>query len=142
MTGTNVHAERTRHRKRMNRAMLAALIAGTVIVAAGDTLGWEPLSVYAGIGAYWLGMSGYAVLQWRAPVPVRDEREAQIDRKAARLTVRGVAGIIVVGAPTLVVVDNYTASGAPGLAWGFLLGLGAVGLLFATVQRYYRGKHS
>lgn len=142
MPETNTRAERTRYRKRMNSAMLAGLLLGSVIVAAGDTFGWEPLSAYLGIGAYWVGMLGYAVFQWRAPVPVRDERQTRIDRKAARLTVRALAGVIVVGAPTLVVVDNYTASGAPGTAWGFLLGIGAVGLFAAVAQRYYQGKHS
>lgn len=127
MPGENSLEIRERNRERLNRSIglgvggfLAATFAAVVAPASVSDL-----FLFAGVGAYYLGVAGSLVVWHRSAVPLFDEREAQIERRAARVVAGVIVGVTIVGIPADVVLDVTGVVDVPpvlrGAIWGYAL---------------------
>jgi len=135
--------QRTRYREWMNRSVGAGtlgffLAVAVSVLASGPVTDWV---LFAGLGAYYLGYIGYLAIWQRTGVRHFDEREAEIERRAASLTAVFVVSVTIFGLPGLVVVQGTDVAAVPafveGVVWGYM-GLVLVFLgLYGYVERRY-----
>jgi len=137
----NVLETREKYRSRMNSALGAGIVLGAVGLLAGTLLDRDPL-VVLGVGVYWLGVLGYVGIKWRAPVEVRDEREARINREAAELTLDVLAALLIVAAPGLTVLTVTGAWTVPEFYWGMVTMLAVVAMIVGAANWYTERKRS
>ncbi|WP_121822902.1 hypothetical protein [Halostella salina] len=134
MSATTSIEERERHRERMNRALglgVAGGLAGTA-AAVFAPASVADLLLFAGVGAYYLGVLGYLTVWRRTGVRLIDEREAAVERRASRVVSGVLLLVVVFGLPADVLLDATGAVDVPpavrGAIWGYglLLVVGAV----------------
>lgn len=132
---SNVLETRQKYRNWMNNALGAGIVLGVIGLLAGALLERD-LLVVLGVGVYWLGVLGYVVIKWRAPVAVRDEREARINREAAELTLDVLAALLIIAAPGLTVLTVTGVYDVPEFYWGMVTMLALVAMVVGVANWY------
>lgn len=144
MPGENSLEIRERNRERLNRSIglgvggfLVATLAAVVAPA-----GVSDLFLFAGVAAYYLGVAGSVVVWRRSAVPLFDERETRIERRAGRVVAMVLVIVAIVGIPADVVLDVTGAVDVPlalrGAIWGYAL----LALVGAFAYGYAERQHS
>jgi hypothetical protein len=132
---------RERYSTWINRSVGFGAVAFFVATAAWMVTD-EPLTLYVGLGLYWLGCLGMAIGYWYSPVSIRDELEQQMEREANQVTSAFIALVVIVGIPADVVLSTtgvYTAPAAVrGVIWGYLLLTFIFGAAHWYVKRQYK----
>lgn len=102
----------------------------------------EDLSLFAGVGFYYLGIIGYLVIWQQTGVRLFDEREAEIERRAGQILMLVVMFVAIFGLPADVVLEVTGAITIPptirGVIWGYAL-LSFIGLF---AYGYTESQHS
>ena len=137
----NLLETREKYRSRMNSALGAGIGLGVLGLLAGTFLERD-LFVILGVGVYWLGVLGYVAIKWRAPVAVRDEREARINREAAALTLDVLAASLIVAAPGLTVLTVTGVYDVPEFYGGMVTTLALVAMVVGVANSYTERKRS
>jgi hypothetical protein len=137
----NVLETREKYRSRMNSALGAGIVLGGIGLLAGTFLDRDPL-VVLGVGVYWLGVLGSVAIKWRAPVEIRDEREARINREAAELTLDVLGALLIVAAPGLTVLTVTGVYEVPEFYWGMVTMLAASGMIVGVANWYTERRRS
>ena len=132
---SNVLETREKYRSRMNTALGAGIGLGAALLFAGGLLGRDPL-VVLGVGVYWLGALGYVVIKWRAPVEIRDEREARITQEASELTLDVLAVALILSAPAATVLAVTGVYEVPPFVWGMVTTLALVAMVVGVANWY------
>ena len=138
---SNVLETREKYRNWMNTALGAGIVLGVVGLLAGTVLERDPF-VVLGVGVYWLGVLGYVAFKWRAPVDVRDEREARINREAAELTLDVFAALLIVAAPGLTVLTVTGVYEVPEFYWGMVTMLALVAMVVGVANWHTERKRT
>lgn len=125
----------------MNSTLGAGIVLGVLGLLAGALLERD-LLVVLGVGVYWLGAMGYVAIKWRAPVAVRDEREARITREASELTLDVLAALLVVAAPGLTVLSVTGAYDVSEFYWGMVTMLALVAMVVGVANWYTERQRS
>lgn len=100
------------------------------------------LVLFTGLGLYWLGATGMALVYWYSPVTLGDEFEQRTEWEANQATGAFIAVVIIIGIPADVVLSVtgvYTAPAAiRGAVWGYLLLTLIHGCAHWYVKRQYQ----
>ncbi|WP_435116747.1 DUF2178 domain-containing protein [Halolamina sp. C58] len=137
----NVLETRQKYRSWMNSAMGAGIALGAALLIAGGLLERD-LLVVGGVAVYWLGILSYGVIRWRAPVEVRDEREARISREASELALNVLAIALILSAPTVTVLTVTGVYVVPEFYWGMVTTLALVGMVVGVANWYVERQRS
>ncbi|WP_135819915.1 hypothetical protein [Halostella litorea] len=134
--------ERERHRERMNRALglgVAGFLVATVAAVFAPASVSDPL-LFAGVGAYYLGVLGYLAVWRRTGVRLIDEREAAVERRASRVVSGLLLLFVVFGLPADVVLDATGAVDVPPAVRGAIWGYGLLLVVGAVAYGYAEGR--
>ncbi len=136
--------QRERYREWMNRSVGVGTLGFFVAVAA-SIVAPDPISdwvLFAGLGAYYLGYVGYLVVWQRTGVRHFDEREAEIERRAASITALFITTVTVFGLPAVVVLETTGVADVPAFVQGVVWGYFALVLVFLGVYWYVERQYS
>jgi hypothetical protein len=96
------------------------------------------LFLYAGVGAYYLGIVGYLFLWRRTGVRLLDEREAEIERRASQIVVLTLITVTLFALPADLLLDVTGDVAVPmalrGAIWGYALLLAFVLVVYGYVE--------
>lgn len=110
-------ATRTRYR-RLSMGSLLGGIAGLFVV---DAVG-PPL---AAVAVYWLGVGGFFAVRRAAPMPLFDERDRALERRASYDTLRVVGAALIIGAPAAAALERMGRLTVSPVVDGALAGIAA-----------------
>jgi len=116
-SGDDWLATRTRYR----RLSIGSLLLGIVGLLAVDAVGLPLVAV----GVYWLGIAGFFLIRRAAPMTLFDERARAIERRASYDTLRVAGAVLVVGVPTVAVLEQMDQLTAPPVVDGVIVGVAA-----------------
>jgi sterol desaturase/sphingolipid hydroxylase (fatty acid hydroxylase superfamily) len=124
-------------RQRSRRIIWALVAVGSLAFVGGLELG-RPL---LGVGLYWacgVGFMTYAAITDSDPY---DERDLEIQAKAAGSTLTVAAVALIAGAPGMAALEAANAYSAPGWFWGAIFALAGVFAVFAIAMTYHKRLH-
>jgi len=127
-------ADRLSTMKRYRKLYFAA-VAGAVIGFLALTRAGYPL---VGVAVYWAGALAMLGIWQFAPVPLFDERERDLERRAVTLTMTLSALVLIFGGPALTVLEEVGYWETPAVARGVFWTLVAQALVFVVVLAGYR----
>lgn len=129
MTEEIAGPERIEARERYNTWSWVSVGLG-VLSYGITTAAWmvldQPLVLFAGLGLYWVGCAGMAVVAWTSPVSLRDEFEKQVEQEVTYLTFLFVTVAVILGIPAYV---TFSATGVYAMPPAFQGALGGYALL-------------
>lgn len=115
--------KREQYRKWINRSVLFG-VTGLLLAFVAQYL-VDDLVLFAGLGVYWLGCLGMAILYWNSPVSIRDELEQRMVHEASLTTYTVVVAVVAIGLPVDVVLTSTGVYTFPatfrGVVWGYFL---------------------
>lgn len=144
MSSTPSKAERTTYREWMNRSMGFA-VAGLTIAVAVSIFAPEDISdlfLFAGLGLAYLGFLGYIGIWQVTGVRLIDERERQIERRAAQIIMLILLLVTLFGLPADLVLDVTGAVDVPPALRGVIWGYSALSFIMLFVYGYVETQHS
>jgi|AntRauTorcE11898_2_1112593.scaffolds.fasta_scaffold02687_5 uncharacterized membrane protein len=121
-------------RQRSRRIIWGLVAIGCLAFVGGLELG-RPL---VGVGLYWaccVGFMTYAAVTDHDPY---DERDLEIQAKAAGSTLTVAAVVLIAGAPGMAALEAANAYTAPGWFWGAMFALAGVFGAFALGMTYHK----
>ncbi|NHN43309.1 hypothetical protein G9C85_16955 [Halorubellus sp. JP-L1] len=134
MLGTDTTEHDSLAARRRSRRTIWALVAlGCVAYVAGLALD-RPL---VGVALYWLccvAFLGYAAVTDTDPY---DERDREVQAKAAGSTLTVAAFVLIAGAPGMAALEAANAHAAPAWFWGAMFALAGVFGVFALGTTYH-----
>lgn len=135
MTSTNTSGhERLETQRRYRRLLFACPLTGLAGFVAASELGY-PL---VGVGLYWAGALGTAVVWKGTSVQLFDEREASLERRASHVTLNAFAFALILGVPGLVALEEVGLYGISPAVSGAIWGYVALYATFGVVYTAYR----
>jgi uncharacterized membrane protein len=117
--------------KRIAYGLLGAGIAALFVAVALDRF-------VLGVALYWAGGIGMGLAKRFSPVPLYDERDHTIERRASRTTLNAFAYAFVLGTPGGLVLAETGYVDLPGEFYGATWTLFAVYAVFGAAVLYYR----
>ena len=121
-------------RQRSRRIIWGLVVVGSLAFVGGLELG-RPL---VGVGLYWacgVGFVTYAAVTDSDPY---DERDLEIQAKAAGSTLTVAAVVLIAGAPGFAALEAANVYTAPDLFWGAMWALAGVFGAFALGMAYHK----
>lgn len=121
-------------RQRSRRIIWGLVAVGCLAFVGGLELG-RPL---VGVGLYWAcgaGFMAYAAVTDSDPY---DERDLEIQAKAAGSTLTVAAVVLIAGAPGMAALEAANAYAAPSWFWGAMGALAGVFAVFAIGMTYHK----
>ncbi|MFB6104845.1 MAG: hypothetical protein ABEJ57_07185 [Halobacteriaceae archaeon] len=104
-------------RRRNRRLVVGAVVTGVVLgIGLRDGAGY-PL---AGELLYWLGIVVALAIWWTSPVPLFDERDRALERRASHRTILVLAVVLVVGASLARLLSITATVTVPTAVWTML----------------------
>lgn len=136
--------QRARYRDLMNRLMGVGVAGGIVatVAAVFAPAGFADAFLFAGVGVYYLGVLGYAVVWYRTGVRLFDEREARIERRTGQILMLLVTFVGIFGIPADVLLDVTGAVAVPTAVRGAIWGYGFLLVVSLLVYGYVDEQHS
>lgn len=125
---------RLARRRRYRRLMFGAVIAGTLGFVVAESVGY-PL---VGVGLYWAGFLAFLGVWRGTSVPLFDERDRSLERRAVAITFTLTALVAVAVWPTLRVLGETNVYMAPPAFDGALLTVSAQAVVFGAVYLWLR----
>ncbi|MEZ3163142.1 hypothetical protein ABNG03_00810 [Halorubrum sp. RMP-47] len=116
-SGDDWLATRTRYR----RLSMGSLFGGIVGLLIIDAIG-PPL---AAVVVYWLGFVGFFTIRRLAPMPLFDERDQALERRASYDSLRVVGAALIIGAPSAAALEQMGRLTVPPVVDGALIGIAA-----------------
>lgn len=120
--------------RRYRRLMVGSVIAGLLLATAFRLLD-HPL---VGEEVYWLGILGILAIWWGTSVPLFDERDLAIERRASQLTLTLVAFVLIVGASAARVLPLVSDVSVPSWVTGALYAYVGVFVVFGVAYAWFR----
>jgi hypothetical protein len=120
-------------RKRSRRIIWGLVAVGCLAFVGGLELG-RPL---VGVGLYWacgVGFVAYAAVTDSDPY---DERDLEIQTKAAGSSLTVAAVVLIAGAPGVAALEAANVYAAPDVFWGAMFALGGLFGVYAIAVQYH-----
>ncbi|UPM42989.1 DUF2178 domain-containing protein [Halocatena salina] len=114
--------------------MNACISGGIVAYLAGVLSGYVTL----GTIIYWAGFLGMVGIWRGTSIELYDEREQQIDREAAGLTLWVFSFVLVLGGPALFALETVGSYDMPPELWGAFYAYCVVYLVFGAIYTVHR----
>lgn len=131
MTETSTSGtDRLARTRRYRRLFVGAILVGVLAALAIRTLGYPLL----GETVYWAGIVAALAIWLGTSVPLFDERDVSLERRASHVTISLFAAVLIVGASAARVLPRVTDLTVPAEVAGALYGYVA---LFATFGAAY-----
>ncbi len=106
-------------------------------VAAGLVLRWTGYPL-VGEAVYWAGILGFLAVWRGTSVQLVDERDVELERRAAHTTLSAVGPLLVLGASTARVLTWVTDYTVPIVIWGVLYGYVSLFVVFGVAYVWHR----
>jgi uncharacterized membrane protein len=114
--------------------MVGSVVAGTVGYVAASSAGLPVV----GVGLYWAGVAGMLAVWQGTSVPLFDERDRALERRAIAIAATVFTLGMILLWPTLVVLSELEVYTPPPVFDGVLLAVGVQAGLFAVVYGWLR----
>jgi hypothetical protein len=120
-------------RKRSKRIIWGLVALGCLAYIVGLALD-RP---FAGVGVYWACCLGFMTYSATTDAKPYDERDLEIQAKAAGSTLGVAALVLIAGAPGMAALEAADAYAAPGWFWGAMFALAGLFGVFTLAMTYH-----
>lgn len=120
--------------RRYRRLMIGSVLAGTIGFVAAESAGFPVV----GVAMYWAGFAGFLAVWQGTAVPLFDERDRALERRAIAIATTSFSLGMILLWPTLVVLSEFDIYTPPPVFDGVLLAVAVQAGLFAVVYGWLR----